>query len=233
MSDPIKPLSDIETASCKTSDQWLRRFLERNPTLHAFAVLDAYRQAGMLERFGILRLGELEQLQAEMGVAGLSPEVLHARQEEGARLRAEKLLEHKAARERKLALTTEQLGALEDRELIDAVWYRTYERVSDRASYEALPTAARLFYANFRVDAAVDEGGFEQCFATLPGKLVEDALACLREIGALPLGGLLAGAMKARGNAESLRAIGRDYNNMSRDMGPDLLLRFVRSNLDP
>jgi hypothetical protein len=167
-------LTDTESAVCATREQWARLFIARNPSAHAFAILGAYRHSGLGERLGEFSLDEIQQLQAERGAGGLSPEKLEEQQRAG----AERRRKREDERARFLQLGRSELAALPDRRLVRAVFARLSER-ENRDSSSALPASARRVLLVTLLDADVSNGGFDQYFWNWSDDSIPEVTAAL------------------------------------------------------
>ena len=101
---------------------------------------------------------------------------------------------------RNTKLPHEELSALSDDDLDEAVWNRTDEKVeqaeTDLAGVAALPHAARVFYVVHWYVFEVYDGGLCQYFVNPSRKLAPMLSDCLKEIGALDHKTLFDGFMR-------------------------------------
>ena len=85
-------------------------------------------------------------------------------------------------------LPPEELSALPDGELCEAIWNRTDEKVeqaaTDREGVAALPQAAQAFYVAYCYEMEMENGGLCQYFVNSSRELAPMLPAALGEIGA-------------------------------------------------
>ncbi len=85
-------------------------------------------------------------------------------------------------------LPPEELSALPDGELCEAIWNRTDEKVeqaaTDREGVAALPQAAQAFYVAYCYEMEMENGGLCQYFVNSSRELAPMLPAALSEIGA-------------------------------------------------
>ena len=85
-------------------------------------------------------------------------------------------------------LSPEELIALPDGELCEAIWNRTDEKVeqaaTDRQGVDALPPAAQVFYVAYYYEMEMENGGLCQYFVNSSRELALLLPAALDEIGA-------------------------------------------------
>ncbi len=100
-------------------------------------------------------------------------------------------------------LPHEELSALTDDDLYEAVWNRTNERVeqaeTERTGIAALPHAARVFYVVSCYEFEVNNGGLCQYFANSSRETAPLLSDCLEEIAALDHKALFDGFVQENG----------------------------------
>jgi hypothetical protein len=130
-------------------------------------------------------LAEVEKIQADLGAAGMTPNLALERAEKAAARE-----QVRAQRERRdkeyLQLDQPSLAALADGELVAAVLARARDRIGSAWSHPKSKMSPPMWnvWVTFFLDADVKNGGFDQYFRNSCGVFVDDAIAAFRAMNA-------------------------------------------------